>query len=92
MSKSVLVVDTPDCCGRCRLLYWGYPFECSYTHNVIHVDSLCSHREKCCPLRPLPERMTADLYYGKTDYICDWEERSCGYNECLDDILRETDN
>lgn len=49
-------------------------------------DGLYAQKVK---IKPLPERMTADLYYRKTNYICDWKERSCGWNECLDKILGE---
>lgn len=83
MSKSVLVVDTPDCCGRCRLLYRGYPLECSYTHNVIHVDSLCSHREKDCPLKPLPEKKNFDDIYSSRRSNVD---EIIGWNKCLAEI------
>lgn len=88
--KAVLVIDMPDKCNRCPL----------YIHPQYCGAEFCNHKEVSkygankpdwCPLRPLPERMTADLYYRKTPYICDWKERSYGWNECLDEILGETE-
>ena len=91
MSKSVLVIDTPDCCGRCRLLYWGYPIKCSYTHNVIHTNNLCSHKEKDCPLRPLPTKKVpifdANNFDKEKEEKILWEIE--GYNRCIDEIQEE---
>lgn len=85
MGKAILVIDEmPETCGKCRLLDFG---KCWGSASYLPLSTKV--RPKECPLRPLPERMTADLYYKKTPYICNWEERSYGWNDCLDEILGE---
>ena len=88
MAKVILVMDDmPADCFMCPC-FCDVTWRCCATEKDEEVHD---NRPSWCPLRQLPERMTADLYYGKTDYICDWEERSCGWNECLDEILGETE-
>lgn len=57
MSKSVLVIDTPESCAQCPLLNGSD--ECvmqdaSANFNADSFDDLIHG----CPLKPLPERMT----------------------------------
>lgn len=78
MSKSILVIDAPDCCRECplcaedRQTYRDY---CRITDNVIWTLD----KPDWCPLKPIPKEQTV-----RPDYRCDWE---LGYNSCLHDIL-----
>ena len=46
MCKSVLVIDTPEICGNCSLLYY-----CHQHNTIIPYDS----KPDSCPLKKLPE-------------------------------------
>ena len=79
--KAILVIDYVDCCGRCPMLDRSFPHSCLYTGKVIHVNSLCSHREKDCPLKPIPQKYGIDMD----------EKFAQGYNKCIDELLGETE-
>lgn len=95
MSKSVLVIDTPENCygcpfgteycsdyeydGRCELA------EClDYDTRLITeelYDCESKSRPDWCPLKPLPEKSTIEN--DMTDYQCGMVE---GRNQCIDGI------
>lgn len=58
MCKSVLVINTPDVCGNCDLLY-----HCHRHSAVTPYES----KPNWCPLKKLPEH---ELVWNDTD---DWE-------------------
>lgn len=79
MSKSVLVIDTPEDCYSC------------YLHMVSRGLHFCKAKSKrikdiCtkpdwCPLKPLPEKSTIEN--DMTDYQCGMVD---GRNQCIDEI------
>jgi hypothetical protein len=73
MSKSVLLVDTPEKCEDCKLLYHCHKYE-----NVIIFNT----KPDWCPLKELPEHEL--IWYEDAD--SDYER---GFNACLDIILGE---
>ena len=82
MSKSLLVIDTPECCFECKFLNDNYDYlECIITGETkgynfrIHENIM-----EQCPLKPAPEYEL--VWYD--DEKSDWER---GYNVCLDEIL-----
>lgn len=83
--KAVLVIDMPNNCEECKIIYLQ-----GHGESVCDSDDW-SKRPSWCPLRPLPEKMSmndeAEFYLGymngKTKYLGFNE----GYNACLEDIL-----
>ena len=95
MSKSVLVIDTPENC-------YGCPFGTEYCGNLEyeglceladcldcdvilmteeHYDCESKSRPDWCPLKPLPEKSTIEN--DMTDYQCGMVD---GRNQCIDEI------
>ena len=95
MSKSVLVMETPENCYVC-------PFGTAYCsaleyeglceladcldHDVIlmteeHYDCESKSRPDWCPLKPMPEKSTIEN--DMTDYQCGMVD---GRNQCIDEI------
>lgn len=79
MSKSVLVIDTPENCYSCYL--------CEFTLNLHYCRGKkkdikdTSTKPDWCPLKPLPEKNTAEN--DMTDYQCGLVD---GRNQCIDAI------
>ena len=84
MSKSVLVIDTPENCISCSISR-----DCS---NILEACTFCPITGKCvldkdaemipewCPLKPLPEKMTGVV---PTEH---WGGVKKGWNGCIDAI------
>lgn len=81
MSKSVLVIDTPDKCIHCPLL--NGTDECIVQDDDANFNAGDSWDElmKGCPLKPLPEKNTTEN--DMTDYQCGMVN---GRNQCIDEI------
>ena len=80
MSKSVLVIDTPEKCIHCPLL--NSADECTVQDDDANFNAGDSWDElmKGCPLKPLPEKMTG---VAQTDH---WNSIKAGWNGCIDEI------
>lgn len=98
MSKSILVIDTPENCYDCpfgteycgNLEYEGCCelAEC-LDYDVIlmteeHYDCESKSRPDWCPLKPLPEKSTIEN--DMADYQCGMVD---GRNQCIDEITGE---
>lgn len=80
MSKSVLVIDTPENCYSCCLRHEpirNLPF-CAVKLKGIKDSSVKPDR---CPLRPLPEKNKAQKV--ASGYELGYED---GWNKCLAEI------
>lgn len=79
MSKSVLVIDTPETCYSCYLRKlirdWSY---CAVKSERIKNEMV---KPDWCPLKPLPEKNTTEN--DMTDYQCGMID---GRNQCIDEI------
>lgn len=75
MSKSVLVVDTPENCGKCKFIS-GFWCRAMNGRRVPNNDVI----PNWCPLKPLPEKMTG---VASTDH---WNSIKAGWNACIDEI------
>lgn len=97
MSKSVLVIDTPENCYDClfgttycgKLEYAGY-CELAYrlNYDVIlmtekHYGRESKSRPDWCPLMNLPEKDNFDDLYD--EYYTGYHD---GWNDCLREIVR----
>ena len=77
MSKSVLVIDTPEKCISC--IYVGiFHYFCRI--NCRDIKDV-SAKPDWCPLKPLPEKNTTEN--DMTDYQCEMVD---GRNQCIDEI------
>lgn len=73
MSKSILLMNTPNTCGECQLLYYCYKYA-----DHINMDT----KPDWCPLEKLPDRQL--IWYE--DEASDFER---GFNACLDEICKQ---
>ena len=82
MNKSILVIDTPECCRECPLCaeeHMTYRDYCRITNDVIWTMD----KPKWCPLKPLPETLSPS---GHPDD--DWGDGYVdGYNACIEEIV-----
>lgn len=80
MSKSILLVDTPESCGKCMFLSVdGEEKYCSFgcwQDDVYELDE----KPKCCPLKPVPEKYAVENRWFSIDY-------ANGRNDVIDAIL-----
>ena len=78
MSKSILVIDTPENCAVCRLKIGLY---CKENGNSI-AKYFYNDKPNWCPLKPMPQSGNS-LIDDCKEYYTD------GWNDCLDEILGE---
>lgn len=92
MSKSILVIDTPASCSRCKLRYdsYGQCEVCIVVDDVVDQFYETNTKPEWCPLPLAPERKDLTKYT-----ICSTGsgvERAIryaydhGYNDCLYDL------
>lgn len=81
MSKSVLVIDTPENCGKCKFIS-GFWCRAMNGRRVPNNDVI----PDWCPLKPLPEKMTG---VAQTDH---WNSIKAGWNACIDEITGRGDS
>ena len=82
MSKSILVIDTPENCDECRLMREHFDHGYGWIKECIGsgIDDCIVFKRKLedyCPLKPMPEK---EIVRGFDRY----EE---GWNDCIDEIL-----
>ncbi|RGS15841.1 hypothetical protein [Blautia obeum] len=79
MSKSVLVMDTPENCGKCKFIS-GFWCRAMNGRRVPNNDVI----PNWCPLKPLPEKkeyiVPIDNVEANKDII------AVGWNACIDKI------
>lgn len=82
MSKSVLVIDTPEKCIHCPLLNGAD--ECIVQDDDANAGDSWDELMKWCPLKPLPEKkeyiIPIDNVEANKDII------AVGWNKCIDEI------
>lgn len=95
MSKSVLVIDTPESCLDCQFCYELDEGEayCSISDDdkdtslMKKIDceyGYCQGKPDWCPLKPLPEKDDFDDPYD--EYYTGYRD---GWNRCLEEIVGE---
>lgn len=83
MSKSVLVINTPEYCGQCPC--YDTLFEmCRYKYKDIDSAIVCARiKPDWCPLKPLPEE-------DNKEYVLEWSRGyQGGWNDCISAITSE---
>ena len=79
MSKSVLVIDTPEKCDSCMYIGTFHSF-CKINCRDIKDTSV---KPDWCPLKPLPEKFDNE----KDRKLGDFEPLfKIGWNACIDEI------
>ena len=84
MSKSILVIDTPENCDYCpvgRIFGMEGQVECMAGKDIV-VNNNGMVIPDWCPLRDLPERANHPYYFDNGRY-------DKGWNDCIDEILKE---
>ena len=79
MSKSVLVIDTPEDCYLCYLRIVSRDLHFCKA-KLRRIKDVCTKPE-WCPLKSLPEKSTTEN--DMTDYQCGMVD---GRNQCIDEI------
>lgn len=76
MSKSVLVTDTPENCGKCKFIseFWCRAMN---SRRVPNNDVI----PDWCPLKPLPEKKEEE--YWRSRFSLAWIR---GWNTCISKI------
>lgn len=84
MSKSVLVIDTPEKCIHCPLLNGAD--ECIVQDDDANVKAGDSWDElmKGCPLKPLPEKK--EYINSNSNIEATKNIAAAGWNACIDEI------
>lgn len=89
MSKSILVIDTPDSCSKCKIRFDDeYSNWCPYDNpepNGVWQYVENGTKPNWCPLKPLPDKRDENGIWTMNGYIED--KYSDGYNACIDEIL-----
>ena len=88
MAKAILVMDMPEACIDCSCKYPSYKddalYDCAITGKTIPINGgRYGEKPNWCPLRELPERII--LTYNN---LCA-DNKANGWNDCLDEILKE---
>lgn len=81
-SKSILVINTPKCCGKCDMR----KYDGNDTWRCFKINRILDDIEKIssdCPLKPLPKKIARAFDIDKS--FID------GYNYCLDEIIGGND-
>lgn len=98
MSKSVLVIDTPENCYDCRFCYEldeGVEACCSISDDdkdtslMKKIDceyGYCQGKPDWCPLKPLPEEKEEEYWRSKLSLA--WIR---GWNTCISKITETSD-
>lgn len=75
MGKSILIIDTPKCCGECPMS------GTSVCRKWNRKDAKTFPKD--CQLKELPKKKSETSKYGSNVYYAE------GYNACIDEILKE---
>ena len=86
MSKSVLVIDTPESCRSCYLR--GFTLALQYCKVESEHIKDTSVKPDWCPLKPLPDKMKLTGVYGREYFQSNGKMPSykIGWNDCIDEI------
>lgn len=83
MSKSVLVINTPEDCGKCKFIseFWCRAMGGRRVPNNDVIPDWC-------PLKPLPEKMKVTGFYNGEYFKAGGKPPSykIGWNKCIDAI------
>lgn len=93
--KAILMIDMPNNCYDCQYCRFDarkYNFRgCVLTDTDVQDGTIdiCKEVHSCCPLKPMPEK--SGLVHQDVDGWWKLSEYSRGWNECIDEIMGETE-
>lgn len=82
MSKSILVIDTPEYCSECPCSDECAEICRAIDSLIVEVNGECK-KPDWCPLKDVPEERNVVF-----DDESIWAERRRGWNTCIDEILK----
>ena len=98
MSKAILVIDMPDSCKDCKIMYtddYSNWCPCNYKEEngvwkYVNNDS----KPNWCHLKPVPEKKKERYAMCRQNSLGTWDAYgetvdsvAIGYNQCIDKIL-----
>ena len=78
--KAFLVMDMPDCCDECPVMFRSEEERCC----MVERRNSFTKKPSWCPLKPIPEKMKGDL-----SIKFQWGDYEDGWNNCIDIIVGE---
>lgn len=88
MDKAILVIDMPDCCNECTLMfkdeysYWC-PVKCNENKTDLYDNYIKPHKKPdWCPLKLLPDKIE-----GNESVYYQWGDYEDGWNNCIDSLV-----
>lgn len=93
MSKAVLVIENPSLCLCCPIVRYSNvkgPFECNHYGKEVTYHEFYYKKPEWCPLVELPQKKEVCGKYPQKDGRP--PSYKIGYNDCIDDILKEVEN
>ncbi len=97
MSKSILVIDTPERCSTCEFLRrtdenYCYCGRLGFDYQVNgYMKSTPKGKPNWCPLRELPDKKQEVKYHGNGCFGVNEAMKNgfnMGFNSCIDEILK----
>lgn len=88
MSKSILVIDTPERCSMCKFMRntneeYHYCRVLGFDYQLDdYMKSTPKGKPDWCPLKPMPERKKFSFSYDDIE-----AGKKIGFNACIDEIL-----
>lgn len=82
MSKSILVIDTPECCRHCKL--YDYVLCICLATGRFQNNISEDFKPDWCPLLDFPEKREVPIQYPQLHQLI-----ADGWNACIDEILKE---
>lgn len=100
MSKSVLVIDTPDACIDCPMCFrsdkitigefeYKQLHSCRYTPSSeedVYLEDILRKKPDWCPLKEIPKKKNYGCLSEGSSLVA-WGN---GWNACIDEIVIET--
>lgn len=101
MSKSILVLDTPESCVMCPLAHYNKEQDCAKCRGTINWNTIKNWYQQCvderdarpewCPLTLLPPSINLKQYADNTNVNLEGMlvyQYAQGYNEFRNEILK----
>ncbi|MCI8378715.1 MAG: hypothetical protein HFH72_09380 [Lachnospiraceae bacterium] len=85
MSKSILVIDTPDSCIDCPCNFAGMSGQvwCGKENKELLADDIQTFKPDWCPLKDVPTKKKENKYHNSYQ-----KGQADGWNMCIDEILK----
>ena len=86
MSKAILVIDIPNCCEDCSLMWKDdysdfCPVKCNKNKTDIYDYTHTNTKPDWCPLKPAPKR---DEVYRQLEWGIGYKK---GWNDCVNYVV-----